>query len=136
LIKRGDVGVEKGVRIINLTPHQLNIYDLSGEVVILSIPPPPEGTPIPKVSTTSKIVGAVKIDGMEISVRKVTYGDVENLPEEKEGTIYIVSTLVMLALKDKGVKRGNLLSPDTNADSVVRDRDGRVFGVKYLQTVC
>jgi hypothetical protein len=122
--------MEKSVRIINLTPHQLNIYDLSGEVVILSIPPPPEGTPIPKVSTTSKIVGAVKIDGTEIPVRKVTYGDVENLPEEREDTIYIVSTLVTLALKEKGVKREDLLSPDMNVDSV-----GRVVGVKYLQTL-
>jgi hypothetical protein len=52
----GDVGMER-VRIINLTPHQLNIYDLSGEAVILSLPPPPEGTPIPRVATSSKIVG-------------------------------------------------------------------------------
>jgi flavin-dependent dehydrogenase len=104
-------------------------------VVTLSIPPPPEGTPIPRVSTRAKIVGAVKIDGMEIPLRKITYGDIENLPDEKEGTIYVFSTLVTLALKEKGVKRGDLLSPDTNADSVVRDRDGTVLGVKYLQTL-
>jgi hypothetical protein len=43
------------VRIINLTPHQLNIYDLSGEVVTPSIPPSPEGTPIPRVSVRSEV---------------------------------------------------------------------------------
>ncbi|MCL7384294.1 MAG: hypothetical protein LZ167_07005 [Thaumarchaeota archaeon] len=43
------------VRIINLTPHQLNIYDPSGEVVTLSIPPPPEGAPIPRVSVRSEV---------------------------------------------------------------------------------
>jgi hypothetical protein len=43
LIQEGGVGMEK-MRIINLTPHQLNIYNLSGEVVTLSIPPPPEDT--------------------------------------------------------------------------------------------
>jgi hypothetical protein len=31
-------------------------------------------------------------------------------------------------LKEKGVKRIDLLSPDTNTDSVVRDKDGRVLG--------
>jgi hypothetical protein len=129
----GDVGMKR-VRIINLTPHQLNIYDLSGETMILSIPPP-ESTPIPRVSTTSKIVGTINIDGIEVPIRKVTYGDIENLPEEREDTIYIVSTLVTLALREKGIERRDLLSPDTNTDSVVRDKEGRVLGVKYLQTV-
>jgi hypothetical protein len=127
--------MEKNVRIINLTPHQLNIYDPSGKTVILSLPPPPEGTPIPRVSTKAEIVGTVNTDGVEIPIRKIVYGDVENLPEEKEDTIYIVSTFVTLALKEKGIKRADLLSPDTNPDSVVRDKDGRVLGVRYLQTV-
>jgi len=72
---------------------------------------------------------------MEIPVRRITYGDVENLLPPEEGTIYIVSTLVILALREKGVMRVDFLSPDTNTDSVVRDKDGRVLGVKYLQTV-
>jgi hypothetical protein len=72
---------------------------------------------------------------MEIPVRRITYGDVENLLPPEEGTVYIVSTLVTLALREKGVMRADLLSPDTNADSVIRDKDGRVLGVKYLQTV-
>jgi hypothetical protein len=125
--------MEKKVKIVNLTPHQLNIY--SGETVILSLPPPPEGTPIPRVATSSKIVGTINIDGTEVPIRKITYGDVENLPEEREDTIYIVSTLVTLALREKGIERRDFLSPDTNADSVIRDKDGRVLGVKYLQTV-
>jgi hypothetical protein len=71
---------------------------------------------------------------MEIPVRRITYGDVENLLPPEEGTIYIVSTLVILALREKGVMRVDLLSPDTNTDSVIRDKDGRVLGVKYLRT--
>jgi hypothetical protein len=69
LIQEGGVGMEK-MRIINQTPHQLNIYDPSGEVATLSIPPPPEGTPIPRVSMRAKIVGTINIDGMEIPHKK------------------------------------------------------------------
>jgi hypothetical protein len=127
--------MEKNVRIINLTPHQLNIYDPSGEAVILSIPPPPAGTPIPRVSIRAETVGTINVNGISIPVRKIVYGDVENLPQPEEDTIYVVSTFVILALKEKGIERKDLLSPDTNPDSVIRDKDGRVLGVKYLQTV-
>jgi hypothetical protein len=128
----GDVGMER-VRIINLTPHELNIYDSEGKV-ILSIPPPKD-VPIPRVQVRSEIVGEVEVDGVKIPVRRIVYGDVENLPPPEEGTIYVVSTFVTLALREKGVERRDLLSPDTNVDSAVRDSSGRVLGVKYLQTV-
>jgi hypothetical protein len=123
------------VKLVNLTPHQLNIYDPSGEAVILSIPPPPAGTPIPRVSIRAETVGTINVNGISIPVRKIVYGDVENLPQPDECTVYVVSTFVTLALKEKGIKRADLLSPDTNPDSVIRDKDGRVLGVKYLQTV-
>jgi hypothetical protein len=123
------------MRLVNLTPHQLNIYSLDGYAVIISIPPPPRGTPIPRVSTRAEIVGVVSLDGFQIPVRRIMYGDIENLPPPEKNTIYVVSTLVTLALREKGVERRDLLSPDTNDDSVIRDKDGRVLGVKYLQTV-
>ena len=129
----GDMGMER-VRVINLTPHELNIYDSEGKI-ILSIPPK-EDTPIPRVSIKSEVVGTIEaVEGVRIPVRRVVYGDVENIPPEREGTIYVVSTLVTLALREKGVERRDLLSPDTNADSVIRDSSGRVLGVRYLQTV-
>jgi hypothetical protein len=121
----------KTVRLVNLTPHELNIY-IDGKVA-LSIPPPPEGTPIPRVQVKSEIVGEIDVDGVSIPIRKVMYGDVENLPEEKEDTVYVVSTFVTLALREEGIERRDLLSPATNVDSAVRDNAGRVVGVKYLQ---
>jgi hypothetical protein len=123
------------VKLVNLTPHQLNIYDQTGQAVVLSIPPPPRDTPIPRVSIRSEVVGTIDVDGVEVPVRKVMYGDVENLPQPEEGTVYVVSTLVTLALREKGIERKDLLSPDTNPDSAVRDSSGKVIGVKYLQTV-
>jgi hypothetical protein len=125
--------MEKKVRLINLTPHEINIYDSEGKV-ILSIPPP-KNMPVPRVSIRPEVVGTIDVDGVEVPIRKVVYGDVENLPQPEEDTIYVVSTFVILALKEKGIERKDLLSPDTNPDSVVRDKDGRVLGVKYLQTI-
>jgi hypothetical protein len=129
----GGVEMVKTVKLINLTPHELNICDSEGKI-ILSIPPQ-RHVAIPRVQVRSEIVGEVEVDGVKIPVRRVVYGDTENLPPEKEGTVYVVSTLVTLALKEKGTMRADLLSPDTNMDSVIRDSSGRVLGVRYLQTV-
>jgi hypothetical protein len=105
------------VRLVNLTPHELNIYDSEGKV-ILSIPPPKD-IPIPRVSIKSEVVGKINVYGVEVPIRKVMYSDVENLPPPEEGTIYVVSTFVTLALRDKGIERRDLLSPDTNVDSII-----------------
>jgi hypothetical protein len=67
------------------------------------------------------------------SVSKIV--DVENLPPPEEGTVYVVSTFVLLALKEKGIERKDLLSPDTNPDSVIRDKDGKIIGIKYFQVL-
>jgi hypothetical protein len=57
------------VRLVNLIPHELNMYDSEGKV-ILSIPPPKD-TPIPRVSIKSEVVGETDIDGVKIPIRKV-----------------------------------------------------------------
>jgi len=45
--------------LVNLIPHELNMYDSEGKV-ILSIPPPKD-TPIPRVSIRSEVVGEINI---------------------------------------------------------------------------
>lgn len=40
----------------------------------------------------------------------VFYGEIENLPEPEEGTIYIVSAMVLAAAKEKG--RTDVVHPD------------------------
>jgi hypothetical protein len=116
------------VKLVNLTPHEINIYSQSGQGIVLSIPP--SGV-VCRVSVKSEIVG--KVNG--VPVRKVTYGDVEGLPEPQPNTIFIVSTFVLLALKDKGVQRPDLVSTDTNPDSAIRDQQGKIIGIKYFQVV-
>ena len=113
---------------VNLTPHEVTVYDSAGQNVVLKIPPSGK---VARVTTASKIVGYLN----GIPVRRTEYGEIQGLPEPREGVIYIVSTIVLIALREKGMKRDDVIAPDTNPDSIIRDKDGRVIGVKYFQTL-
>jgi len=111
----------------NLTPHEVVVYDTAGNVVLRV---PPSGQ-VARVSTQSTVIGAIN----GIPVRKTVYGPITGLPDPIDGTVYIVSTVVLLALKDKGVHRPDVVSPDTNPDSAVRDESGKIMGVRYFQVI-
>jgi len=118
--------------IVNLTPHDVVIYDRQGKEPILTIPP--SGV-VTRVSVTPKGSRVINVDGKEITIRKIEYGEITNLPDPKEGTIYIVSSIVLQALKYKGIKREDVLAVDSNPDSAIRDEKGRIKGVKFLMTL-
>ena len=50
------------------------------------------------------------------------------LPEEQKGVYYIVSSIVLSALKMHGIKRYDIIAPDTNR--AIRDEKGRIIGVR------
>jgi hypothetical protein len=114
--------------LVNLTPHEVILYDSIGQSIVLKIPPSGR---VARVAVKSEIVGEVN----GILIRKTTYGDIVDLPDQQEDTVYIVSTVVLLALQAKGIRRGDVVSPDTNPDSVIRDPQGKILGVKYFQTL-
>lgn len=101
--------------ILNLTPHCINVVDSEGEALMSF---PSEG--IARLSTTTEVVGSVN----GIPLTKTVFGEVEGLPEEKEGTFIIVSAMVKSALPE----RHDLLVPGLQ----VRDDQGRVIGCKSL----
>lgn len=90
--------------VINLTPYRINVR-LAG--IDLCFEPT---APAARVATTSEVVG--EVDG--IAVRRTSYGQVENLPEEKEGTVYIVSLLVLQA----ATGRRDLVAPDSGPSAI------------------
>jgi hypothetical protein len=116
------------VGFINLTPHKVTVYDLEGKKVIAEIPP---SGMVARVAVTSRIVGEIA----GIPVRKAEYGEIENLPDPMPDTYYVVSTVVLIALREKGINRPDVIAPDTNPDSVIRDLEGRVIGVRFFQTL-
>lgn len=115
-------------KFVNLTPHEVNVYSQDGKKLILSIPPSGK---VARVSVTYKTVK--NING--IPVNRVEYGEIVDLPEPEKDTIYIVSVVVLMALKSKGINRSDVLSPDTNPHSVIRDEKGQIIGVKAFQTL-
>ena len=119
-------------KIINLTPHDINICLTDKCEEKISIP---KSGIIARVQQSRKIIGTIKINNIDIPIVKTTYGKVEGLPEKPEqNTYYIVSLVVAQALKDDPEWCKHLLVPDTGPGSVVRDENGRIIGVKYLMS--
>lgn len=96
-------------KFINLTPHTITInngieYHPSGKVARV----------------------ANKFSNFCCGIATVFYGEIENLPEPEEGTIYIVSALVLAAAKEKG--RTDIVAPATGHPDCVR-KDGFIVSV-------
>ena len=106
------------MKVVNLTPHTLTIITGSGAVTI-----PPSGT-VARVTVTRDSAGTVTIDGVDVPLSRTTYGAVTDLPDPEPGTLYIVSSLVAAAARD----RNDLVVPD----ALVRDDQGRVIGARGL----
>lgn len=112
--------------IINLTPHPCIVFDKEGKNVVVSI----QSTGVARVKTAATLVESVSAEGVEIQVVETTYGEVEGLPASQEGTFCICLILVVTALRTQGISRPDVIAPDTGPDSVVRDADGKILGVR------
>lgn len=112
------------MKVVNLTAHSINV--VLGEQ---NIAYPSEG--LARVKTEEKIIGTV--DG--IPVVKTVYTTVEGLPDMQEDTVYLVSTLVLQALKANGINRNDCLAPNTGLSGAIRDDQGHIVGVKGFQTL-
>ena len=89
-------------KFINLTPHIITINNGT------------EYYPSGKVARVAN-----KFSNFCCGISTVFYGEIENLPEPKEGTIYIVSALVLAAAKEKG--RTDVVSPATGHPNCKRE---------------
>lgn len=92
---------------INLTPHELCIISIGSL--------PSQG--LARVEETLTGKGILKVR---------TYGDINGLPEPKEGTVYIVSSMVMSLAVKQG--RTDVYAPC----DFVRDEEGKIVGCKSL----
>jgi hypothetical protein len=96
---------------VNLTPHEINVVDESGEGVI-DIPASGE---IARVETTREIAGKAG----NVPVYRTVYGEITGLPAPREGIVYVVSGMV-LAQTD----RIDVMAPG----ELVRDDAGKPIG--------
>lgn len=101
--------------MINLTPHAITFMVDGKDPIVV----PASGT-VARLKPTTVVIGSV--DGIPIT--KTVFGDVTDLPDPADDTVYIVSSLVAQACRD----RRDVFIP---SDSV-RDNEGRIIGCKSL----
>lgn len=100
------------MKIVNLTPHAITITDgptfqPSGKVARVSVQQVDDGD----------------ING--VPVKKQAFGDIVDLPDPADDTIYIVSALVLSAAKAAG--RTDCVAPNTA--QAVRNDAGQIVSV-------
>ena len=109
-------------KIVNLTPHPLNLM-MDGEEIVI----PPSGV-IARAREERKLIEVISYAGREIPVYEVAYGEVENLPEPEAGVIYVVSSLAAQAVRRSQPHRRDVYVPG----DPVRDHQGRIIGMRGL----
>lgn len=108
------------MKLINLTPHAINIVHDDGTPVI-NIPPSGQ---IARCAERFSALPPINVDGVEISFISGFYGEAEGLPDPQPDTLYIVSGLVLSA-----AQRGDLVAPGP----LKRDSDGKPIGCVGLR---
>lgn len=104
--------------IINKTPHPLNLV-VDGRNITIEPTLPPA-----RVAENCKQIAILSVDGADIAVTRKDYGEIENLPEPKPDTFYVVSALVAGRVPE----RDDVLI----TSNPVRDDSGRIVGCREL----
>lgn len=111
------VSAELGsVLIDNYTPHTINVFSEKTHSEIVSIP----SSGIARAKETHETIDILTTDNFNVPVDKVSYGDVEGLPPEREGVYHVVSLITSLQCRS----RSDLLI----VSGTVRDDQGRIIG--------
>lgn len=97
------------MEFVNLTPHEI-VETTTGAKF-------PSSKQTARVSVRYTKNG--EVDG--IPLFEAQYGEVEGLPEPQQGIVYIVSSLVLEAMKGK---RSDIVAPG----ELVRDKSGQPIG--------
>ena len=98
--------------LVNCTPHDINIK-LSDEDGFFTIAP--SGF-LPRCKTEYNTVAQVVAGGDAFNIRERYFGEVKDLPDPKEGTLYIVSRIVAEAMS--GVRNDLLMVDGTIREEV------------------
>ena len=111
------------MNITNLTPHPITLRSVMGVDTII----PPTAPPA-RVSATPGTLATVP--GLPVPVASATvYGEIEGLPPPAEGTVFIVSGIVL----PRCAGRTDVCAPGTGpADGAIRDERGQIVAVTRL----
>lgn len=115
--ERTPCNADLGVRLINLTPHDLSVHHDGG---ILKIP---KSGYVARVSEEKAICA-----GILQPTYTIAYGDIE-VPEPVNGYVFVVSSIVLNALIEKNIDRDDVFA----VGSPIRDGDGKPIGCDGLR---
>lgn len=110
------------MKLINLTPHVLNIFSEEGSP-LLDVPPSGD---VARCVESFVSLDPIIVDGVSLPLISGSFGEVEGLPAPQPETIYIVSGLVLSALGDS---RGDVVAPGP----LKRGPDGKPIGCVGLR---
>jgi hypothetical protein len=115
----------------NLTPHPITFSGvIDGGPKMITIDPTNQPC---RVETESHTRGM--IDGT-IPVQCQTYGAVTNLPDPAANVMYVVSGMVLHAMRIKGDTRQDVIAPATGPrDNCLRNANGHVVAVTAFNTL-
>lgn len=112
------------MKIINLTPHAINIMPQGPDGPVVAIPPSGQ---VARCTVDRVQVDTVTVDGIAIPVNRTQFGEVTGLPDPQPDTIYVVSALVAQAVPER--------QDVFIVDDAVRDEQGRIIGARALAHV-
>lgn len=116
------------MKFINLTPHEISV---DKDAVRISIPSTGDCRVAVKAVDDGDTLEILNEAGMKFKVPLVrnNYGDIEGLPKQEPDTVYIVSLIVLNALKTKGRLgyRPDVVAPDTGKTAI--REDGKIIAV-------
>ena len=109
------------MKIINLTPHPLNLMPEGPDRPMVTIPP--SGL-VARCAVDRVQVDTITVDGIAVPVNQTRFGEVSDLPDPQPDTIFVVSALVAQAVPDR--------QDVFIVDDAVRDEQGRIIGCRAL----
>ena len=112
------------MKLVNLTPHALNLMPGGPDEPTVTIPPSGQ---VARCEVRRVQVDTVTVDGITVPVNRTQFGAVTGLPDPQPDTIYIVSSLVAQAVPDR--------QDVFIVDDAVRDEQGRIIGARALAHV-
>lgn len=119
------------MKIINLCAHVSRlVLKADGDKILECIEFEGTDTNGRKEVRVSEVqVGAhvVQQDGYLLNIQQCKFGPVQHLPDPEPNTMFIVSAMVISALREQGIRRTDLISPRTDKTAI--RKDGQVLGV-------
>ena len=112
------------MRIVNLTPHALNLMPSGPTGPVVTIPPSGQ---VARCAVDRVQVDTVTVDGISVPVNQTRFGSVSDLPDPQPDTIFVVSALVAQAVPER--------QDVYIVDDAVRDEQGRIIGARALAHV-